>query len=141
VSVIILARKDHAAEMARLLTQLVQPVSADDILSRWDRWEEHGNAAILAVREDDSAAGLATLHINVVLHRPMPLGHITSLIVDEPDRRKGIGSTLVMAAEQLLANAGCGMIELTSNMRLDEAHAFYLRIGYEQTSFRFMKTL
>jgi GNAT superfamily N-acetyltransferase len=135
------ATREQASEVARLLTQLVQPFSTEDILSRWDRWYAEGNTALLALRPDGTAAGLATIHVTVVLHRPRPLGRITSLIVDEPDRGRGVGRALVAAAEAALGDAGCGMIEITSNMRLEEAHAFYRHLGYEQTSFRFMKKL
>ena len=138
---ITVATREHAGEIARLLTRLVQPFSAADILSRWDRWHTEGNSALLAMRPDGSVAGLATTHVTVVLHRPKPLGRITSLIVDEPDRGRGIGRALVSAAESMLAEAGCYMIEITSHVRLQDAHAFYRHIGYEQTSLRFMKAL
>jgi ribosomal protein S18 acetylase RimI-like enzyme len=135
------AGRSDAPEIARLLTQLARPFGPEDILSRWDRWCAEGNQALLALRGNGSAAGLITTHVTVVLHRPRPLGRITSLIVDEPDRGHGVGRALVTAAEGLLRDAGCGMVEITSNATRVDAHAFYRRIGYEQTSVRFMKEL
>jgi GNAT superfamily N-acetyltransferase len=76
-----------------------------------------------------------------MLHRPQPVGRITSLVVDAQERGKGLGRRLVQAAEAQLAQAGCGLLEITSNFKLVEAHAFYERIGYERTSVRLMKRL
>jgi GNAT superfamily N-acetyltransferase len=76
-----------------------------------------------------------------VLQRPRPVGRITALVVDARMRGRGVGRTLVAAAERTLLNAGCGLLEITSNVRLVEAHAFYAHLGYEQTSFRFAKKL
>jgi GNAT superfamily N-acetyltransferase len=63
------------------------------------------------------------------------------LIVDARCRSTGIGRALVNAAERMFAEAGCGMVEVTSNIRRTDAHAFYQHLGYELTSTRFMKTL
>jgi ribosomal protein S18 acetylase RimI-like enzyme len=48
---------------------------------------------------------------------------------------------LVEAAERLLKKAGCKLVEVTSNDRRAQAHAFYRHLGYERTSLRFMKKL
>jgi GNAT superfamily N-acetyltransferase len=132
---------DDAAEMARLLTHLGHPTDVAMIATRWDVWGAAGNAAFVAERADGTLAGLITTHHMTVLHRPRPVGRITSLVVDEGERGRGVGRALVAAAESLLADAGCGLLEVTSNLRRADAHAFYERLGYERTSARFAKSI
>ncbi|HEY9227767.1 MAG TPA: GNAT family N-acetyltransferase, partial [Gemmatimonadaceae bacterium] len=57
------------------------------------------------------------------------------------DRGQGVGRALVAAAEQSLVSAGCGLIEITSNDRRVDAHAFYEHLGYARTSIRLAKSL
>lgn len=130
-----------AAEIARLLTLLGHPTTLQTVASRWEEWASAGNIALVTDRDDGTLSGLATLHRMLVFHRPRPVGRITALVVDEPMRGQGLGRALVNAAEAFLTAAGCGMLEITSNMRRADAHAFYERLGYERTSFRFFKTL
>jgi TonB family protein len=130
-----------ASELARLVTALGHPTTVSELVDRWGPWTAAGNTALVAVMPDGALAGVATLHQTVVLHRPKPVGRITALVVDASVRGQGIGRSLVAAAESLLANAGCGLLEITSNVRLTEAHSFYGHLGYEQTSFRFAKVL
>jgi GNAT superfamily N-acetyltransferase len=130
-----------APELARLLSQLDFPTNTEAILARWQGWSTAGNSALVAEGKDGRLAGVAVLHVMHVLHRPRPVGRISALVVDESERGQGLGRTLVAAAESFLVEAGCGLMEITSNLRLTEAHAFYEHIGFPRTSIRFAKAL
>ena len=97
--------------------------------------------AFVAQRADGSLAGVLTTHVTCVLHRTRPVGRITSLVLDESARGAGLGRRLVQRAESWLADAGCGVLEVTSNVRRADAHAFYERLGYERSSYRFNRSL
>jgi GNAT superfamily N-acetyltransferase len=128
-----------AADIARLLTLLDHPTSVADVESAWPQWSAAGGIAFVAPGKDNALSGLITLQAIRVLHRRQAVGRITALIVDSTVRRSGIGRTLVNAAEEYFLSAGCGLIELTSNQRLTDAHAFYEHLGYQKTSVRFAK--
>lgn len=136
-----LANEQDASEISRLLAILGHPTTSESILTRWSEWMSSDNMALVAANEDGSLAGVATLHKMMVLHRLLPVGRITALVVDTPQQGQGIGRALVRAAEETLAKAGCGLLEITSHVRLEDAHAFYSHLGYEQTSLRFVKNL
>lgn len=130
-----------ASELARLFTELGHPMSAAGIRDHWAEWAGAANSAFVAAKGDGALLGVITLHRMLVLHRPKPVGRITALIVDPSARSGGIGRALVAAAEVALAGANCGLLEITSNLRLVDAHAFYERLGYRRTSIRLAKEL
>lgn len=137
-----MATINDANEIARLLTQLGHATTTLEVEQRWAEWEEQGNCALVVVGDGVSQlTGLCTLHQTLVLHRPRPVGRITALIVEESQRGTGLGSALVAAAEARLVAAGCGLLEITSNVRRVDAHAFYESLGYDKTSVRLAKDL
>jgi GNAT superfamily N-acetyltransferase len=77
----------------------------------------------------------------VTVHRPAPVGRVSVMVVDEAYRGRGIGAQLLAEAEKRLTERGCEIVEVTSNVRRERAHHFYEQLGYERTSYRFMKKL
>jgi GNAT superfamily N-acetyltransferase len=133
------ARAADGEAIAGLISDLGHTMAADGVRERINSNLTGGPQ--LVATDEGRVIGLCGLHIMTVIYRPRPVGRITILEVAKEHRGQGIGRALVAEAERRLREAGCGMIELTSNERLVDAHRFYDRIGYEQTSKRFAKQL
>lgn len=121
--------------ISSLLGELGFPSSPQEVDERLGVMQ----GAVLVAVSQGTVVGVITTNIMSVLHRPKPVGRLSALIVSKQERGEGVGSALVSAAEKMLKQRGCGLVEVTSNFRLEEAHSFYKRIGYEATSFRFKK--
>jgi hypothetical protein len=65
------ATQEDASELARLLTVLGHPTTAEGIETSWADWLREGNSAIVAARPD-RLLGVVTLHRMTVLHRAKP---------------------------------------------------------------------
>lgn len=133
------ARPADAGAIAALIVALGYDVNETDVRKRLAALKRGGEPVLVAVRE--RLVGVLSWHVTPVLHRPRPVGRITMLVVDEKARGGGIGALLVAAAEARLEARGCGLVEVTSNRKRQRAHAFYERLGYERTSYRFGKCL
>jgi ribosomal protein S18 acetylase RimI-like enzyme len=125
--------------IAALVSALGYETGPDDVRHRMKALAEAGLPVLVA--EKGGVIGVLTASVTKVLHRPRPVGRISMLVVDERYRGGGIGAALVAEAEKKLEARGCGLIEVTSNLRRDRAHAFYERAGYERSSYRFVKAL
>ena len=125
-----------ASALEGLIRQLGYDENAADIAARLAALEHAGLVALVA-ELDGRVVGCLATSIMHVLHRPRPVGRISMMVVEEGLRSQGIGAELVRAAEAWLKQQGCGMIEVTSNVKRTDAHRFYERLGYERTSWRF----
>lgn len=128
------AAPDDAPAIAALIATLGYEVGETEVRARL------ADAGAL-VADQGGVIGVITTTAMTVLHRPRPVGRISMLVVAETARGRGVGAALVAAAERLLRDRGCGLIEVTSNARRERAHAFYERLGFQRTSFRFARTL
>jgi GNAT superfamily N-acetyltransferase len=110
-------------------------VTAGEAAERLGLMQAEGRVVLVA-ELDGAVVGCLSTSVMRVLHRPAPVGRISMMVVEEALRGLGIGAALVRAAERALAERGCYMVEVTSNVRRTEAHRFYERLGYERTSVR-----
>ena len=134
------ARPKDSAALAGLIAALGYEVTEADVRRRLARMRKAGRPTLVATL-GEAVVGCLTLSMMEVLHRPRPVGRISMLVVSEEQRGAGIGTDLVAAAEAWFARAGCGLVEVTSNVKRSRAHAFYERLGYERTSYRFAKAV
>ena len=125
--------------MARLCSQLGYPTSEPAMPRRLARLQADPNARALVADAGDGPIGLATVHLRHTLNHETPIAQLTLLVVDEAQRGRGVGRTLVRAAEQWARSRGCHRIVITTGLQRADAHAFYERIGYRHTGRRYGK--
>lgn len=133
------ARPADAEAITALIAALGYEVEVADVRRRMATLTKAGHAVLVAVKGE--LVGVLTTGMTPVLHRPKSVGRISMLVVDEAERGRGVGRALVAAAEDRLRKAGCGLIEVTSNVKRLRAHAFYRKLGYARTSYRFARNL
>ena len=64
-----------------------------------------------------------------------------ALVVGSEHRGRGVGQTLILAAEDWARRKGAGDLMLTTHKRRTGEHSFYLQMGFEATGYRFRKEL
>ena len=134
------AGPDDAPAVAELLGQLGYPAEADAVRRRLERLAAAGDRVVVAELAGE-VVGLASLHVSPSLEYDEPAAKLAALVVAETYRGTGVGRALVQAMEAEARSRGCRAFFLTSAERRADAHAFYRRIGLEETGRRFAKTL
>jgi GNAT superfamily N-acetyltransferase len=134
------AQTPDVPRLTELIIELGHPIEEAQVRRNLENLGRNGMLPLVAT-DGDEVVGMCGVSTTVTVHRNAPVGRISLMIVTERYRGHGIGALLVAEAETRLASLGCEFVEVTSNMRRDRAHSFYEKLGYERTSFRFMKWL
>ncbi len=121
------ATRRDAAALARL-TQIPAATLAERLAAAI----KAGEPPLIAAR-GDTPVGVAAWTILATLHEG-PRGRITLLLVADGERRQGVGTSLLQAAEQHLAEAGVTTIELLLDIDFDAPSAFLRRTGWTRTT-------
>ena len=93
----------------------------------------------MVAEADDKVAGYISCHGQVILHHCGMVYEIQEMYVDEAYRSQGIGAQLLARLEEVIGAEHYELLEVSSNMRRKDAHRFYLRHGFEHTTYKFKK--
>ena len=135
------AATGDASDVARLLGHLGYPCEDHEAAERIAVVIADRRQHLLLAELDGEACGLVALYTLYSLAHGSELARITALVVAPECARSGIGRLLLREVEQLSRRHGIHRIEVTSNARRVEAHAFYRGCGYADDSRRFVKML
>jgi ribosomal protein S18 acetylase RimI-like enzyme len=68
-------------------------------------------------------------------------GRILALVTLSEARQRGIGRALIATAEKDFAQRGIRRVALDTRLTREDAHKFYVSLGYERNGWRFVKQL
>lgn len=136
-----IVRRAAAADVpaiARLAAQLGGAVETSRMPARLARILELPTHAVFVAEPDATDAGAGTqaapCGFAAAEHRLLlPFDEwveLTSLVVDDALRRRGVGTQLVAAVEAWAGRRGVPRIVVRSSITRDLAHDFYPRLGY-----------
>ena len=130
-----------AAAITVLLGELGYPDTVEAVARRVARSREDGPDAVLVARLGGVVAAVASLHLIPLFHRDGFLARVTSFVVAEDLRHRGVGTALLGACERWAWKHRAERLEVTSGDGRDDAHSFYERQGYTRQGMRFSKWL
>jgi ribosomal protein S18 acetylase RimI-like enzyme len=142
----VVIRAAHRADLAAIVALL-----ADDMLgstrespsdpppaqyaAAFDAIEaQPGNEMLVATLGDEVVGCLQLTVIPCLSRRGTARGQIEAVRVSAPLRGRRIGEKLVLAAIERARSAGCGLVQLTSDLRRVDARRFYERLGFSATT-------
>jgi GNAT superfamily N-acetyltransferase len=129
---------EDADAVADLLGELGYPAPAAEIPARLSAVA--GVPGRVLVAEDAGAViGVASVTRLTLLHRAGPVALLSALVVQARRRGEGVGRALVEAAEQQAAAWDCETLELTSRDDRHRTHRFYVGLGFESGSRKFVR--
>ncbi|MEH2364446.1 GNAT family N-acetyltransferase [Nostoc sp.] len=116
--------------IASLCEQLEYSVTNQQIEQRLSKIKNNdAHIVYVATLEDEYVIGWAHAHIYELIIIPTQ-AIIFGLVVDKNYRHNGIGRLLMQQIEQWADVLGCEGVILRSNIKRQEAHLFYEKIGY-----------
>jgi len=134
------AKPSDAQRLVELIYELGHEIDEKAVRKNLKTLGKTGELPFVATL-DKVVVGMVGRHAMVTVHRPAPVGRIPVLVVEKEAQGMKLCRMLVEAVEQWCRKKGCRIVEVTSNDRRAEAHAFYRHMGYERSSIRFFKKL
>ncbi len=130
----------YYAQLANLISQEGHPTQREDIENRLQLLPSR-DRLLLAV-DGETLLGYAHLRVSEDLANE-ETAEVVAIVVEASNRRCGIGSKLIAAAETWAAQTGRARLLLRTDVVRTPAHAFFSALGYEKdsTTLEFIRNL
>ncbi|MDD2838981.1 MAG: GNAT family N-acetyltransferase [Sulfuricurvum sp.] len=133
-------RKPVSSDLDRisnLLNQLGYNPQIDQIKDSIDST----SGEVYVAEESGIVIGLMSLIYFDYFPTVQKICRITAIVVEETQRSQGIGLKLIEFAESESKKRKCVGLEITTSTKRHETHAYYEKLGFDKTSFRYYKSL
>jgi GNAT superfamily N-acetyltransferase len=102
---------------------------------------EHYNRMLLAELDGRIVGALQLVFVPGLSRRGATRAIIESVRVASDQRGRNVGTAIMKEAIRRAKDAGCALVQLTSDTRRTRAHLFYRRLGFVQSHCGFKKDL
>jgi GNAT superfamily N-acetyltransferase len=135
------AQSEDVEALANLMAELGYPTSSEQMRRRFKAISYDPSNGTLVAEREGKVLGMVGLRIERSYGSDDTYLQIRDFVVGSEHRGKGVGRTLISAAEDWARRRGARDVMLTTHKRRTDAHRFYRRMGYEATGYRFYKAL
>ena len=132
---------EDGAAIASLLGELGYPNTTRFARRKIKKLLSAKNDCLFVADRRGKAVGFVSCHIVPLIHQTGNLCRVTALVVAHEFHGEGLGHKLMLRVEKYARAQRCVKIEITSGERRLWAHDFYRKLGYQETSKRFLKSL
>lgn len=135
--------KNDPQKLVHLMEQLGYPTTEADLILRFDTLSKNADYHTLVVESNNQCIGFAGLHRGLFYEATGQYVRIVAFVVDENERRNGVGKALIEAIEEWALTQGINTLVLNSGNRAERAaaHAFYEKMGFQAKSTGFSKKI
>lgn len=135
------ALPEDAPWISALMEELGYPMGMIQVMENLASFSRDPGKNVLVAQEDQRVIGVIAMTTESIFHLVHPVARIVSMCVAGDCRERGIGKALIRSAMEKAGEDGCIEVELTSNIKRKEAHAFYTRMGFDSTHRYFVSNL
>jgi GNAT superfamily N-acetyltransferase len=135
------AQSEDVEALANLMAELGYPTSSEQMRRRFKAISHDASNGTLVAEREGKVLGMVGLRIERTYGSDDSYVQIRDFVVGSEHRGKGVGRTLLSAAEDWARRRGARDVMLTTHKRRTDAHRFYRSMGYEATGYRFYKAL
>ena len=127
--------------IAHMLGELGYASRPDEVHDRLGRIAARPDAEVLVAMTAGEIVGVASYQVMDLFERPHPQCRITTLVVKDAGRRRGVATALVRSIESAAREHKCFRLEVTTTPERVAALSFYTGAGFDERPRRLLKYL